>query len=128
MSAGQSLITGLVMSAEVRLWYDMQGWAQDACQLLVPSSRTDYFVNMSGQISSRRRQLSTKQWSGNKTKIQTSSYAMNHRDWPGKQWRAERQVMPLHSLDSVLFTNSQAFLKAYFIYILLYKCILSFSK
>ena len=41
-----------------------------------------------GSISSRRRQLSTKQWSGNKcsdvpTKIQTSSYAMDHRDWPG---------------------------------------------
>ena len=39
----------------------------------------------------------TKQWSGNKcsdvpTKIQTSSYAMDHRDWPGKQWRAEHQA------------------------------------
>ena len=42
---------------------------------VVLSSRTDFFVDMSGQISSRRRQLSTKQWSGNKcsdilTKIQ----------------------------------------------------------
>ena len=36
--------------------------------------------------------------------------------------------MPLYLLDSVLFTNSQAFLKAYFIYILLYKCILFFLK
>ena len=65
----------------------------------MPSSRTDFFVDMSGQTSSRRRQLSTKQWSGNKrsdvpTKIQTSSYAMDHRDWSGtsKQWRAERQA------------------------------------
>ena len=44
-----------------------------------------------------RRQLLTKQWSGNNcsdapTKIQTSSYAMDHRDWSGKQWRAERQA------------------------------------
>ena len=63
----------------------------------MPSSRTDFFVDMSGQISSRRRQLSTKQWSGNKysevpTKIQTSSYVMDHWDWPGKQWRAELQA------------------------------------
>ena len=77
------------------------------------SSRTDFFVDMSGQISSRRGQLSTKQWSGNKcsdvpTKIQTSNYAMDNRAWPGKQW-----LMPLHSLDSALFANSQAFLKAY---------------
>ena len=41
----------------------------------VLSSRTDFFVDMSGQISSRRRQFSTKQWSGNNcsdisTKIQ----------------------------------------------------------
>ena len=40
-------------------------------------------------------QLSTKQWSGNKcsdvlTKIQTSNYAMDHRDLPGKQSRARR--------------------------------------
>ena len=67
------------------------------------SLRTDFFVDMSGQISSRRRQLSTKQWSGNKcsdvqTKIQTLSYA-------------------LHSLDSALFANSQSFLKDYVIYI-----------
>ena len=26
------------------------------------------------------------------TKIQTSSYAMDHWDWVGKQWRAERQA------------------------------------
>ena len=63
-------------------------------KLVVPSSRTDFFVDMSGQISSRRHQLSTKQWSENKcsdvlTKIQTSSYAMDHWDWLGKQWRAE---------------------------------------
>ena len=50
--------------------------------------------DMWGQISSRRRQLSTKQWSGNKcsnvlTKIQTSNYGMDHWDWPGKQWWAE---------------------------------------
>ena len=41
----------------------------------------------------------TKQWSGNKcsdvpTKIQTTSYAMDHRDWPGKQWWAEHQACP----------------------------------
>ena len=64
---------------------------------IVPSLRTDFFDDMSGQISSRRRQLSTKQWSGNKcgdvpTKIQTSSYAMDHRDWPGKQRLAEHQA------------------------------------
>ena len=64
-------------------------------RIIVLSSRTDFFVDMSGQISSRRRQLSTKQWSGNKhsdvpIKLQTSSYAMDHWDWPGKQWRAER--------------------------------------
>ena len=42
----------------------------------------------------RRRHLSTKQWSGPKcddvpTKIETSNYAMHHRDWPGKQRLAE---------------------------------------
>ena len=65
----------------------------------MPSSRTDFFVDMSGQIWSRRRQLSTKQWSGNKcsdvpTKFQTLSYmyVMDHRDWPGKKWRAEHQA------------------------------------
>ena len=36
---------------------------------LVPSSRTDFFVDISGQNSFRRRQLSTKQWSGNKQYI-----------------------------------------------------------
>ena len=41
----------------------------------MPSSWTDFYVDMSGQSSSRWRQLSTKQWSGNKcsdvpTKIQ----------------------------------------------------------
>ena len=64
---------------------------------LVLSLRTDCSVDMSGQISSRRRHLSTKQWSGNKcgdvpTKIQTSNYAMDHRDWPGKQRLAEHQA------------------------------------
>ena len=64
---------------------------------LVLSSRTDFSVDMSGQISSRRRHLSTKQWSGNKcgdvpTKIQTSIYAMDHRYWPGKQRLAEHQA------------------------------------
>ena len=98
---------------------------------------------MSGQILSRRRQLSTKQWSGNKcsqienrfwletvgfgsvfttvlvsTKIQLPSYAMDHRDWPGKQWRAECQARRCTRLTSVPFANSQAFLKAYFIFIL----------
>ena len=64
---------------------------------VVLSSRTDFSVDMSGQISSRPRHLSTKQWSGNKcgdvpTKIQTSIYAMDHRDWPGKQRLAEHQA------------------------------------
>ena len=81
---------------------------EQLASLIVLSSRTDFFVNMSGQISSRCRQLSTKQWSGNKcndvpTKIQTLSYTMDQRDWPGKQWRAK------HPLDSALFANSQAF-------------------
>ena len=69
----------------------------DSCLLLVLKSsiktsavmRTDFFVDMSGQISTRLRQLSTKQWLGNKcsdipAKIQTSSFAMDHRDWPRK--------------------------------------------
>ena len=65
--------------------------------ILVLSSRTDFSVIMLGQISSWRRHLSTKQWSGNKsgdvpTKIQTSIYAMDHRDWPGKQRLAEHQA------------------------------------
>ena len=43
------------------------------------SSTTDFFVDMSGQISSQQRQLSTKQWSGNKcsgvpTKFQILNY------------------------------------------------------
>ena len=33
--------------------------------VLVPSLRTDFFADMLGKILSRRRQLSTKQWSGN---------------------------------------------------------------
>ena len=66
------------------------------CQLVL-LARTDFSVDMSGQISSRRRHLSIKQWSGNKcgdvpTKIQTSIYAMDHRDWPGKQRLAEHQA------------------------------------
>ena len=82
--------------------------------ILVLSSRTDFFVDMSGQVSSRRLQLSTKQWSGNRcsddpTKIQTLSYVM------GKQWRAEHQARRCTRLTS---RNSRAFLKAYFIYIL----------
>ena len=80
---------------------------------LVLSSRTDFFVDMSGQISSR--QLSPKQWSGNKhsdvpTKIQTSSYAMDHWDWPGKQWRAERQACRCTHLTARL-----AFWKAFYL-------------
>ena len=84
--------------------------------LIVPSSRTDFFVNMSGKSSSRRRQLSTKQWSGNKcsdvpTKIHLQ--LIDHRDWPGKQRWAELHALAWHHA----FRNSQAFLKAYFIYL-----------
>ena len=62
---------------------------------VVLSSRTDFSVDMSGQVSSWRRHLSAKQWSGNKcgdvpTKIQ--NYAMDYRDWPGKQLLAEHQA------------------------------------
>ena len=72
------------------------------------SSKTEFFVDISGQISSRHRQLSTKQWSRNKcsdvqsfqTKIQTSSYAIDQRDWPGKQWRAECQACPCTRLTA----------------------------
>ena len=61
-------------------------WILSTLLSLVLLSRTDFFVDMSGQISSLLRQLSTKQWSGNKcsdvpTKIPTSSYAMDHWDW-----------------------------------------------
>ena len=58
----------------------------------------------------------------------TLSYVMDHRDWPGKQWQAECQARRCTRLTSVLFANSQAFLKAYFIFILFFKCILSFSN
>ena len=62
------------------------------CTVLVLWSRTDFFVDMSGQISSQRQQLSTKQWSGNKcsdvpTKLRDGSSGL-----AGKQWRAERQA------------------------------------
>ena len=72
-------------------------WLTGVALTIVPSLRTDFFDDMSGQISSRWRQLSTKQWSGNKcgdvpTKIKTLSYAMDHRDWPGKQRLAEHQA------------------------------------
>ena len=87
---------------------------------------------MSGKISSRRRHMSTKQCSGNKcgdvpTKIQTSIYAMDDRDWPGKQRLAEHQACRCNSL-AALFASSQAFLKAYFIYILFFKWIISFFQ
>ena len=64
---------------------------------------------MSGQISSRRRHLSTKQWSGNKcsdvpTKIQTSSYAMDHRYWPCKQRLALHQSCHCTRLQRFLQT------------------------
>ena len=35
--------------------------------------------------------------------------------------------MPMHSLDNVLFTNSQAFLKAYFIFLFFYVSFLFFK-
>ena len=104
------------------------------CQIhrtLVLSSKTDFFVDMSGQISSRRRQLSTKQWSGNKCS-DVSDQNPNFKLRDGSSVLARETVvgwvssMPLHSLDSVLFANSQAFLMAYFIYILFLKCRLSF--
>ena len=74
-----------------------KGPNKEIMRVLALSSRTDFSVDMSGQISSRRRHLSTKQLSGNKcgdvpTKIQTSNYAMDHRNWPGKQRLAEHQA------------------------------------
>ena len=48
----------------------------------------------------------------------TSSYVMDHRDWPGKRWRAECQACHCTRLAARSFANSQAFLKAYFIFIL----------
>ena len=92
---------------------------QKCLYTLVLSLRTDFFVDMSDQISSWWRQLSTKQCSGNKcsdilTKIQTSNYAMDHLDWTVNS--GGLSVKQLHSLDSALFANSQAFLKAHFIF------------
>ena len=49
-------------------WKESRHIDRQACKcikIIVLSSRTDFFVDMSGQISSRCRQLSTKQWSGN---------------------------------------------------------------
>ena len=68
---------------------------QKVWYILVLSSRTDFFVG-SNFIPTATIVL-TKQWSGNKcrdvlTKIQTSSLVMDHQDWPGKQWRGERQA------------------------------------
>ena len=84
---------------------------------------------MLGQISSQRRQLSTKQWSGNKcsdvpTKIQTSSYAMNHRDWPGKQWRAKRQACHCTRLTACFSQTVKPFWRL----ILLIFCFLTLDK
>ena len=45
---------------------------------------------------------------------------MDHRDWPGKQWWAERQACRCTRLMALLFTNSQAFLKTYSINILFF--------
>ena len=100
--------------------------------LLVPSSRTDFFVDMSGQISSWWWQLSTKQWSGNKysdvpTKIQTPSYTMDHRDWPGKQWRAERQTCRCTPLTARISQTVKPFWRL-ILSIFFFLCILSFSK
>ena len=67
-------------------------------------------TDMSGQISSRRWHLSTKQnQSGNEcgdvpTKIQTSNHAMDHRDWPGKQRLAEHQACHCTHLQCFLQT------------------------
>ena len=68
-----------------------------------------FFVDMSGQILSWWRQLSTKQWSGNKCgdvpiQIQTSSYAMDHQNWPGKQRLAEHQACRCTCLQRFLQT------------------------
>ena len=73
-----------------------------------------FFVYMSGQISSRRRQLSTNWWSGNKcndcdqnAKLRVTP--MDHWNWPGKQWRAECQVCRCTRLTACFFAHSQAF-------------------
>ena len=96
------------------------------------SSRTDFSVDMSGQISSRRRHLSTKQWSGNKcgdvpTKIQTSIYAMDHRDWPGKQRLAEHQACRCTHLQR--FSQAvEPFWRLILSIFCFFKWVISFSK
>ena len=83
-----------------------------------------FFFEMSGYISSRRRQLSTKQWSGNKcsdvpTKIQTVvqvtrwiiGTARVNSGGHGLSWASS---MPLHALDSTPFPNSQGLFEGLF--------------
>ena len=99
--------------------------------VLSSSSRTDFSVDMSGQISSRRRHLSTKHWSGNKcggvpTKIQTSIYAMDHRDWPGKQRLAEHQACRCAHLQR--FSQAVKPVWRLIFSSLFFKWIISFSK
>ena len=43
------------------------------------------------------------------TKIQTSSYAMDHRDWPGKQWLAEHQACRCARLTARLSQTVEPF-------------------
>ena len=92
--------------------------------LLVLSSKTDFFVDMSGQISSRRRQLLTKQWSGNKcSDVPTKSTLRITRWIVGAGWVNSAGLSVKHAVDSLdraVFANSRAFLKAYFIYIFMY--------
>ena len=53
---------------------------------LVPPSRTDFFVDMSGQISSRRWQLSTKQWSNKCSDVPLNSKLRIMRRIIGTGW------------------------------------------
>ena len=51
---------------------------------------------------------------------QTSSYAMDHWDWPGKQWRAERQACHCTRLTACFSQTVKPFWRLIFIYILFF--------
>ena len=74
----------------------------------------------------------TKQWSGNKcsdvpTKIQISSYGMDHPDWPGKQWWTECQACHCTCLTARFSQIVKPFESLFLLYFV-FKGILSFSK
>ena len=80
----------------------------------MPSSRTDFFVDMSGQISSQRRQY-------NGQEINAVMFWPKPKRWiigTGRVNSGWASSMPLHSLNCSTFRKHSSLLKAYFIYIL----------